>query len=66
MLVPRRGVSALDAEGKAFWNPAADAALFQSLRNWMSPDVELIELDLHINDPAFAEAAAEKLLGFLH
>jgi uncharacterized protein (UPF0261 family) len=65
VLVPLRGVSALDREGGPFWNPKADAALFQSLRNWMSPDVELVELDMHINDPAFAEAAAEKLLGFL-
>ncbi len=65
VFVPLRGVSALDKEGGQFWNPAADAALFQSLRNWMSPDVELVELDLHINDPAFAEAAAEKLLAFL-
>src|ERR1700676_2771456 len=64
VLVPLRGVSALDREGGAFWSPAADAALFQSLRNWMSPDVELVELDLHINDPAFAEAAAT-LLRFL-
>ena len=58
MLVPLRGVSALDREGGSFWYPEADAALFQSLRNWMSPDVQLMELDLHINDPAFAEAAA--------
>jgi uncharacterized protein (UPF0261 family) len=65
VFVPLRGVSALDKEGGPFWNPSADAALFQSLRNWMSPDVELVELDLHINDPAFAEAAAERLLAYL-
>jgi uncharacterized protein (UPF0261 family) len=62
VLVPLRGVSALDAEGKAFWWPEADSALFQSLRNWMSPHVRLIELDLHINDPAFGETAARTLL----
>jgi uncharacterized protein (UPF0261 family) len=62
VLVPLRGVSALDREGGPFWLPAADAALFQSLRNWISPQVELIELDLHVNDPAFAEAAAGALL----
>jgi uncharacterized protein (UPF0261 family) len=62
VLVPLKGVSALDAEGKAFWWPEADAALFQSLRNWMSPQVRLIELDLHINDPAFAETSARTLL----
>ncbi len=62
VLVPLRGVSAIDAEGQPFWWPEADAALFQSLRLWLSPHVQLIELDLHINDPAFAEAAATTLL----
>jgi uncharacterized protein (UPF0261 family) len=62
VLVPLRGVSAIDGAGQPFWWPEADAALFQSLRNWMSPQVRLIELDLHINDPGFAEAAARTLL----
>ena len=61
VLVPLRGVSALDAEGKAFWWPEADAALFQSLRNWMSPQVRRIEVDLHINDPEFAKLAVQTL-----
>jgi uncharacterized protein (UPF0261 family) len=65
VLVPLRGVSAIDAEGKPFRWPEADAALFQSLRNWMSPRVKLIELDLHINDQAFAETAADALLQML-
>jgi uncharacterized protein (UPF0261 family) len=65
VLVPLLGVSAIDAEGKPFWWPEANAALFQSLRNWMSPLVKLIELDLHINDPAFAETAADTLLQML-
>ncbi len=65
VLVPLRGVSAIDAEGQPFWWPEADAALFQSLRQWMSPAVELVELDMHINDPRFAEAAAMRLLRLL-
>jgi uncharacterized protein (UPF0261 family) len=62
ILVPLRGVSAIDREGQPFWWPEADAALFQSLRLWMGPQVKLVELDLHINDPAFAEAAVTTLL----
>jgi uncharacterized protein (UPF0261 family) len=62
VLVPRRGVSAIDREGQPFWWPEADEALFQSLRNWMSPHVQLVELDLHINEPEFAQVAAETLL----
>jgi uncharacterized protein (UPF0261 family) len=65
VLVPRRGVSAIDAEGQPFWWPEADAALFASLRHWMSPHVRMVELDLHINDPAFAQAAASTLLEML-
>jgi uncharacterized protein (UPF0261 family) len=65
VLVPRRGVSALDAEGKPFWWPEADQALFESLRLWMSPHVRLVELDLHVNDPAFAAEAARLLLEML-
>ncbi|HXG08298.1 MAG TPA: Tm-1-like ATP-binding domain-containing protein [Gemmataceae bacterium] len=66
VLVPLRGVSAIDREGQPFWWPEADQALFASLRQWMAPQVELIELDLHINDPAFAEAAARTLLRFVN
>jgi len=65
LLVPLRGVSAIDKEGQSFWWPEADAALFQSLRNWRAPQVELIELDLHINDPAFAQTAVHTLLRLL-
>ncbi|WP_170783199.1 Tm-1-like ATP-binding domain-containing protein [Ruegeria lacuscaerulensis] len=58
-LLPLRGVSALDIEGGAFHDPAANDALFQALRDTVTqtPDRQLIELDMHINDPDFAEAA---------
>jgi uncharacterized protein (UPF0261 family) len=65
VFVPLRGVSALDRVGQPFWWPEADQALLASLRLWMSPHVELVELDLHINDPAFAKAMAERLLAMM-
>jgi uncharacterized protein (UPF0261 family) len=65
VMLPLKGVSAIDVGGKPFWWPEADAALFGSIRNWMSPAVEVVELDLHINDPAFAAACAEKLLAMM-
>jgi uncharacterized protein (UPF0261 family) len=64
VMLPLRGVSSIDAEGKPFWWPEADQALFQSIRNWVY-GVELVELDLHINDPAFAAAAANKLQQYM-
>jgi uncharacterized protein (UPF0261 family) len=65
ILVPKRGVSAIDKEGQPFWWPEADEALFQSIRNWVGPMVDVVELDLHINDPEFARVATEKLLGMV-
>jgi uncharacterized protein (UPF0261 family) len=65
VLFPLRGVSAIDREGQLFWWPEADTALLQSLRNWISPNVPLIELDLHINHAEFAQAAAGCLLKML-
>ncbi|MCP5521758.1 MAG: Tm-1-like ATP-binding domain-containing protein [Verrucomicrobiales bacterium] len=65
LFLPLKGVSAIDREGQPFHSPAADQALFDALRREIRPPVELIELDLHINDPAFAGAMAEKLLALL-
>ncbi len=62
VMLPLRGVSAIDASGQPFDWPEARQALFQAIRENLSSQVELVELDAHINDPAFAEAAAGKLL----
>lgn len=62
ILLPLRGVSALDAEGKAFYDPAADQALFDGIRHTLQDHVELIELDMHINDLSFAESTVRAFL----
>ncbi len=62
VLLPRRGISAYDREGSAWYGPEADAALFDALRGALRPDIPVRELDCHINDPAFADALADRLL----
>jgi uncharacterized protein (UPF0261 family) len=54
LVIPRGGVSMIDAPGAPFHDPAADAALFDALRADLASTVELIELDANINDPAVA------------
>lgn len=63
-LIPERGVSALDIEGGAFFDPDADAALFAAIEAAfdVSANRHIERLPLHINDPAFAKAAAETFL----
>jgi uncharacterized protein (UPF0261 family) len=60
-LLPLRGVSAIDAPGQPFHDPEADAALFSAIREgWKeAPNRRLVELDLHINDPAFAASLVD-------
>jgi uncharacterized protein (UPF0261 family) len=64
VMLPLKGVSAIDADGKPFWRPEADAALFTAIRTSLNPN-RLFEFDLHINDAAFAEACATKLLAMM-
>lgn len=62
VLLPLQGVSAIDREGGPFHNPEADAAYRETLKSHLDPQVKVIELDAHINDPLFAETAARALL----
>ena len=61
VLLPLRGVSAIDREGQPFDDPAARRSLYDAIRGNLG-GTRLFELDHHINDPQFAEAAATKLI----
>ena len=62
--MPLRGVSAIDAAGQPFYNPEADAALFEAIRRHAR--VNIMEMDLHINDAEFAARVSEELLSMLN
>lgn len=66
LMLPLQGVSAIDKKGQPFYNPAANNSLFDALRKHTNPSVKVVELDLHINDPEFAEAVSEELLQLLN
>ena len=62
LFVPLKGVSAIDVEGMPFHDPIADAALFGAIRDHLDRSkVDLVELDMAINDPAFADAMVDRL-----
>jgi uncharacterized protein (UPF0261 family) len=66
LFVPLKGVSAIDVEGMPFHDPVADAALFGAIRAHLDRSkVELVELDMAINDPAFADAMVARLQAML-
>jgi uncharacterized protein (UPF0261 family) len=61
-LLPWHGISAIDAIGKPFHAPEADAALFDAIKSgWKSAaNRKLIEVDAHINDELFATTVAQE------
>ena len=61
-MIPKRGVSSIDVEGKPFHDAEADAALFTALEANLASNVKFVEMDTDINDEAFAERAAELLI----
>ncbi len=61
LFIPLRGVSAISGEGGPFYDADADAALIGALRKNIGKNVEVHEVDAHINDPEFAKAMAAKL-----
>jgi len=64
ILIPEKGVSALDAPGQPFVDREADAALFDELEaviEWTG-ERRLVRMPLHINDPAFSRALVESFL----
>ncbi len=58
LLIPEKGISAIDAPGRPFHDPEADAALFDALQAELvqTGRRRLVRLPHHINDPAFADA----------
>jgi len=66
--LPEGGVSALDAQGRPFWDPEADTALFKALERTVrqTGNRQLIRVKRNINDPEFAStivSAFRLLLG---
>lgn len=66
-LIPLKGFSALDIEGGAFFDSAADAAFVESLEQTLEATAnrKIVRLPLHINAPLFARAALDEYLKLL-
>lgn len=66
LFIPLKGVSGIDGEGQPFYGPDEDKALFDTLKQDVNREVvEIMEMDHNINDQAFAEAAAQKLIDLM-
>lgn len=66
LFIPLKGVSAIDVEGQAFYGPEEDKMLFNTIKELIDKNkVDIVEINTDINDRAFAEAAAQKLIDLM-
>ena len=61
-LLPLRGVSMLDGDDQPFCDRDADSAMFQAIKSNLKPHIPVVEIDVNINDPAFAAKAVGMML----
>ncbi|RJR33035.1 MAG: hypothetical protein C4576_29045 [Desulfobacteraceae bacterium] len=60
-VVPTRGFSSISVEGGALHDPACDRIFTEELKRSLDPQIEVLEVDSHINTPEFASALVDAL-----
>ncbi|MDH5363739.1 MAG: Tm-1-like ATP-binding domain-containing protein [Dehalococcoidia bacterium] len=62
VIVPLKGLTIIDPIDKGFVDREADSALFETLKRNLKPEIEVTEVDAHINDEVFAKEATKMFL----
>ncbi len=65
IMIPLRGFSEPNAEGKQFFDPVTDRLFVKTLKDRLKSDIEVIEADAHINDDAFIGQAVDLMMYML-
>jgi uncharacterized protein (UPF0261 family) len=60
-IIPAKGFSSISVEGGALYDPVSDQAFVDELRRNVDPEIEIIEVDTHINTPEFARVVIDAL-----
>jgi uncharacterized protein (UPF0261 family) len=55
----------LDSPGNPFWDPTADQACFNAIKNNIRPDIPMYDLEHNVNDGAFADMVAQTMHALL-
>lgn len=63
--VPTQGLSIPNTPGGEFWDPEADAAFLEALREGMRSDIPITTHANHVNDPEFGRTVAELFLDLI-
>jgi uncharacterized protein (UPF0261 family) len=59
VVIPLRGFSSISVEGAPLYNPDSDSAFGATLKEHLSPEIEIIEVDSDINSREFAKVVSD-------
>ncbi len=59
IVIPGQGFSAVDKQGQHFYDPEADAAFARVIKDAVKSEVDIIEVNAHINDVKFARKVVD-------
>jgi uncharacterized protein (UPF0261 family) len=63
--IPLGGFNMYCHKGEPLYDPEADMAFVRTLKEHLRPQIKVIELDNHINDPIFAETVVPAFIGMI-
>ena len=66
VMLPLGGLSSIDRPDKIFYDPKANEALFKTLKQKLSSNIELIEDEHHLDDPEFAIRVGQQMVNVLN
>jgi len=66
VLIPTRGWSEADREGGPLYDPEMNLVFTRRIKEVLNPQIEIHEVDRHINDSAFGEIAATLMDAMIH
>ncbi|MDB4444077.1 Tm-1-like ATP-binding domain-containing protein [bacterium] len=60
-IIPTKGFSSLSVEDGSLYDPSSDKTFVDALKKNLDPEIEITEVDTHINTPEFARAVVDAL-----
>jgi uncharacterized protein (UPF0261 family) len=65
ILIPLKGFSEPNAQGKFFYEPETDTMFIQALKRHLDDPSQVMEIDAHINDDAFVKEGFDQMMNML-
>jgi uncharacterized protein (UPF0261 family) len=66
VFIPLQGYSFPDRCGLPHWDPEGNQVFVEALKEDLNPEIPLVELDAHINDPEFIDPVVEEFLSVMN